>query len=110
MRLDQSYLPFLTGDLSVGIVWRIMAGGSANYIYFWHAKDAIEKIKSRVGLDYVARLRLLQDEGGVQTYVLWLGAALHLLMMGILIAAFEEGTEENNELPPIPNDPNQKFF
>lgn len=82
---------FLTGDLTVGIVWRIMAGVSANYLYFWHLKDHLQKAQGRFGMDVAAKMRMLGEEGGVQPYVLWLGIALHLFMIGVLIAAFQEG-------------------
>ncbi|RMH03619.1 MAG: DUF2628 domain-containing protein [Nitrospirae bacterium] len=81
---------FLTGDLTVGIVWRIIAGASANYLYFWHLKDHLRKLRAQSGLDYTAKLQLLREEGGVQPYVLWLGVALHLLMLGIIVAAVEQ--------------------
>lgn len=84
----------LTGDFTVGIVWRVIAGASGNYIYFWHLKDQVQNIQSRPGLNSVARARVLEDEGGVQPYVLYLGIALHLLMFGVLFAAFEQGSPE----------------
>ena len=37
---------YITQDLSADIVWRIIAGASANYIYFWHAKEQLAKIKA----------------------------------------------------------------
>jgi hypothetical protein len=37
---------YLTQDLSADIVWRLMAGLSANYIYFWHVNDQVVKIKT----------------------------------------------------------------
>ena len=36
---------YITQDLSADIIWRIIAGASANYIYFWHAKEQLAKIK-----------------------------------------------------------------
>ena len=30
----------LPQDLSADIIWRIIAGASANYIYYWHAKNS----------------------------------------------------------------------
>ena len=36
---------YLTGDLTVGFVWRVMAGGSANYIYYWHIKEHLTEIR-----------------------------------------------------------------
>ena len=42
---------FLTGDPSVLIVWSILGGASANYIYFWHIKDHLQRIRSQAKLD-----------------------------------------------------------
>lgn len=81
----------LTGDVSVGIVWRIFAGASANYIYFWHIKDSLNRIRAKAGGDQRALEQLIKEEGGVQPYVIWLGVALHLLMLGVIIAAIEQG-------------------
>ena len=36
---------YLTGDFSAGIVWSIMAGATANYLYFWHCREHIGEIK-----------------------------------------------------------------
>jgi len=98
----------LTGDFSVGIVWKIMAGVSANYIYFWHLKDHLAKITSQQGLDHMARLRLMGENGGVQPYVIWLGLALTLLWMGIVIAIIEQGPPEGDPFPETESPP--KFF
>lgn len=81
----------LTGDFSVGIVWRIFAGATANYLYFWHIKDHLNRIRAQAGSDHQALERLAKEEGGVQPYVIWLGVALHLLMIGLIIAAIEQG-------------------
>ena len=91
---------FLTGDMTVGFVWRMLAGSSANYIYFWHVKDHIQKVRSRSGMDSLARVGLVKDEGGVQPYVLWLGAALHLFMIGLIVAAFQQGPPDGSPLMP----------
>lgn len=101
---------YLTGDLSVGIVWRIMAGASANYIYFWHIKDYLVKMRARTGLDNLTRERLLLEEGGIQPYVLWLAVALHLLMLGIIFAAIQGEPPEGEFLPQPEAVPDQKFF
>ena len=81
---------FLTGDMMVGIVSRILAGASANYLYYWHVKDKVQRIMAIPNTDATVRVRLIQEEGGVQLYVLWLGAALHMLMLGLLIAAISQ--------------------
>jgi hypothetical protein len=91
---------FITGDMTVGVVWRILAGASANYIYFWHVKDHLQKIRSRAKLDPNLQMRLVKDAGGIQPYVLWLGIALHLFMVGLIIAAIQQGTFEGPPFDP----------
>jgi hypothetical protein len=81
---------YLTGDFTVGVVWRIMAGSSANYIYFWHVKEHLAGIRAKGGLDGSARERLLRDLGGVQPYVIWLGVALHILLLMAVLAGLRE--------------------
>jgi hypothetical protein len=71
-----------------------MAGGSANYIYYWHVKDHLATIRTKQCLDHSAQERLLRDLGGVQPYVLWLGVALHVLLVALLLGAIREGPPE----------------
>ena len=83
---------FVTKDFMVGIVWRIIAGASAHYIYYWQVKSHVDEIQ-REAHDPATRDRLLQDRGGVQPYVIWLGIALHLVMLGILMGVLSGGIE-----------------
>ncbi len=76
---------FFTQDMSADIVWRLMAGASANYLYFWHIKEQLGDIRKQAGFDGGARDRLIRDAGGVQVYVVWVGIGL-LLMKFALIA------------------------
>ena len=91
---------FITGDFTVGVVWRVIAGASANYLYYWHLKDHLLRNRERQFPEQASRLRALAEEGGVQVYVLWLGVALHVLMVGILISAVGNGPPEGF---PVPN-------
>lgn len=91
---------YFTGDVTVGIVWRIMAGVSANYIYYWHVREHLARIRVQRSLDSAARERLIQDVGGVQPYVVWLGVALHLLVLALLITLIREGPPEGSKSPP----------
>lgn len=84
---------YLTGDYTVGIVWRIIAGASANYIYYWHVKEHLARIRAGVH-DSAAQDPLLRDLGGVQPYVIWLGVALYLLALALLIEVIREGPPE----------------
>ena len=101
---------FITGDMTVGIVSRVLAGGSANYLYYWHVKDKIQRIMSMPNMDATARARLIHEEGGVQPYVLWLGAALHVFMFGLLVMAVSQGPPEGDLLDGAEERPTPKFF
>jgi hypothetical protein len=101
---------FLTGDMMVGIVSRVLAGGSANYLYYWHVRDKVQRIMAVPNLDAIARARLIQEEGGVQLYVLWLGAVLHVLMLGVLIAAIVQGPPGADPLGGSEGSPPPKVF
>ena len=65
---------YITQDLSADLIWRIIAGASANYIYFWHAKEQLAKIKSERGTGGESRQQMLGELGGVQPYVVWSGS------------------------------------
>ena len=101
---------FLTGDMTVGIVSRVLAGGSANYLYFWHVKDKLQHIMAIPNLDETERAQLVREEGGVQPYVLWLGAALHVFMLALLVAAVSQGPLEGDLLEGTEERPTPKFF
>jgi len=88
---------YLTGDYAVGIVWRLIAGASANYIYYWHVKEHLAEIRTKGTFDSAARERLLLDLGGVQPYVIWLGVALYALMLALLIEVIREGPPEGKK-------------
>lgn len=101
---------FITGDMTVGIVSRVLAGASANYLYYWHVKDKVQRIMSIPNMDDTARANLIREEGGVQPYVLWLGVALHLFMFGLLISAISQGVPEGGFSEGLEERPTQKFF
>ena len=98
------------GDWSVGIVWQIGAGVSANYLYYWHIKDSVERVRKTPGLDPAVQMRTLKDEGGIQPYVLWLGAALHLFKVGLIIAMINQGVPSGDEQIPLDPPADTKFF
>lgn len=101
---------FMTGDVMVGIVSRMLAGASANYLYYWHVKDKVQRIMIAPSLDDTTRARLIQEEGGVQPYVLWLGVGLHVLMLGLLASAIVQGPPVEDPLSGTEGRPVQKFF
>lgn len=88
---------YLTQDLSADIVWRLMAGVSANYIYFWHVKEQVGKIKAQRAIDGESRRRMLGDLGGVQPYVVWVGVGLFVLKVALVVAIFKEGQPEGSD-------------
>jgi hypothetical protein len=88
---------YVTGDFTVGIVWRIMAGASANYIYFWHIKEHLKTMREQGTIDRTRQEHLLRDLGGVQPYVIWLGVALHALLLVILAILIMGGPPGNRQ-------------
>lgn len=83
---------YLTGDIMVGFVWRIVAGASANYLYFWHVKDHLKRIRERAGLHRPIPEAVIRDTGGVQPYVFALAILLHLFVLfAILKGPPEQG-------------------
>ena len=90
---------FLTSDVSVSIVWSVIAGASSNYLYYWHLKDIVLRVKKRAALDQAARLRELAEEGGIQPYVLWLVVALTLLKIGVLYALLDDLPLQDEAVP-----------
>lgn len=96
---------YLTGDMTVGIVWRIMAGASANYVYYWHVRDQLEKIRGKAVFDPAAHERELRELGGVQPYVVWVGVALYVLLLGLIISAIRDGPPEGGPFKPDQSKP-----
>jgi hypothetical protein len=90
---------YFTQDLSADLVWRVMAGASANYIYFWHVKEHLSRLKPRPGVDGSQWEQSLRDAGGVQPYVIWVGVALLLVKVGLLVALGLEGPSDRGLLP-----------
>ena len=68
---------YLTGDMSSGIVWSVVAGATANYVYYWHCREQIASIKQSGWNDPSHQQVALKDEGGVQPYVIWVGVVFY---------------------------------
>lgn len=96
---------FLTGDITVGIVWSIMAGATGNYVYYWHCREQIEDIKRRAGGDQAKRALVLKEAGGVQPYVIWVGVAFYVVFVMMMVKMIEEGLSNGNHGPSKPAKP-----
>lgn len=86
---------YLTGDLTVGIIWSIMAGATANYLYYWHCKEQIAQIKKAVGMNHAAQEAALKEAGGVQPYVIWVGVVFYIIFLATLVRMIEEGPPDS---------------
>ncbi|WP_447978689.1 DUF2628 domain-containing protein [Candidatus Nitrospira bockiana] len=91
---------YLTGDFTVGIVWRIMAGASANYIYFWHIKEHLSEVARRRHATEAELREEIRDRGGVQPYVIWLAVVLHVLLFLVLAQVIREGPPPSGPFQP----------
>lgn len=86
---------YLTGDLTVGIIWSIMAGATANYLYYWHCKEQIAEIKKTVGMNHAAQEAAMKEAGGVQPYVIWVGVVFYIIFLATLLKMIEEGPPDS---------------
>ncbi|MEE8241758.1 MAG: zinc-ribbon domain-containing protein [Nitrospirales bacterium] len=86
----------LTQDPTVTFVWQLIAGATANYLYFWHIKDHLRHIREHAGPHRAFPEGILRDTGGVQPYVFVLGIMLHLLVLVAILQGPppEDGIEE----------------
>jgi hypothetical protein len=94
---------YLTGDITIGIVWSVMAGATANYLYYWHCREHIAEIKKRGRMDPAAQSAALQEAGGVQPYVIWVGVAFYVIFLATVTKMIQEGPPEG--LPGKPAKP-----
>ncbi len=69
---------FLTGNIVVTLVWHVIAGASANYLYFWHVKEHLKRIREEIGAHRPISADILRDAGGVQPYVFVLAIILFI--------------------------------
>ena len=92
---------FLTGDIMVGFVFRVVAGASANYLYCWHIKDHLNSIRKQTGFHRPIPQDVIRDTGGVQPYVFALAILLHLFVLfAILTGPPDQGTfQREGEAP-----------
>jgi H+/gluconate symporter-like permease len=96
---------YLTGDMTVGLIWSIMAGATANYVYYWHCREHINDIKRGTGSDPEKLDEALKASGGVQSYVIWIGVALYLLFAVTMFKMVQDGPPDGERLPGKPAKP-----
>jgi hypothetical protein len=89
---------YLTGDFSAGIVWSIMAGATANYLYYWHCREHIGEIKKAGRMDLAAQEATLKESGGVQPYVVF----FYIIFLATLIKMIQEGPPDLDKSPGRP--------
>jgi hypothetical protein len=96
---------YLTGDMSSGIVWSVVAGATANYVYYWHCREQIAVIKQQAWNDPSHEHAALKEEGGVQPYVIWVGVAFYLLFALTMFKLLQEGALDTDMAPTKPATP-----
>lgn len=82
---------YLTGDLTAGLIWSIMAGATANYVYYWHCREHIGALKKNAWTDPAKQDEALRGAGGVQSYVIWIGVALYVLFAITMFKMLQDG-------------------
>lgn len=96
---------YVTGDLTVGLVWSIMAGATANYVYYWYCREQISEIKKSSWTDPAKQDEALKEAGGVQPYVIWVGVALYIFFAMTMFKLFQDGLPDPDKIPTKPTRP-----
>jgi hypothetical protein len=96
---------YITGDMTVGLVWSVMAGATANYLYYWHCKEEIEEIKKAGARNPSAQEAALREAGGVQSYVIYVGIVLYVIALAGVAKMIEEGQLDGDKIPTRPAKP-----
>jgi hypothetical protein len=96
---------YLTGDMTVGLIWSIMAGTTANYVYYWHCREKIGEIKANIRTDPARQDEVLKESGGVQSYVIWIGVALYILFAATMLKMLQDGPPGGEQSPENPAKP-----
>ena len=96
---------YLTGDITVGLIWSIMAGATANYIYYWHCRERVSEIKKGSWSDFSKRDEALKEAGGVQPYLIYVGIALYVLFFLSMIKMVQDGPPDGDRSPEKPAKP-----
>ncbi len=93
---------YLTGDFSAGIIWSVMAGATANYLYYWHCREHIGEIQKTGRMNPAEQETALKESGGVQSYVIWVGVAFYLIFLVTLAKMIQEGPPDPDTRPVKP--------
>ncbi|BCA55626.1 conserved membrane protein of unknown function [Nitrospira sp. KM1] len=96
---------YLTGDMTSGIVWSVMAGATGNYVYFWHCREQIGEIKQKAWNNPAGQEVALKETGGVQSYVIWVGVFFYLLFALVMAKMVQEGPPDFKPGPSKPVKP-----
>jgi hypothetical protein len=96
---------YLTGDFSTGMIWSVMAGATANYLYYWHCREHIDEIKKTGRLTPAVQEAVLKESGGVQPYVIWVGVVFYILFFVTLATMVQEGPPDFDKRPVRPEKP-----
>jgi hypothetical protein len=96
---------YLTGDLTSGIVWSVVAGATANYAYYWYCREQIGAIKQQAWNDPGRQEAVIKEAGGVQPYVIWVGVVFYILFSITMFKMIEEGSLDTDKLPTKPIKP-----
>ena len=90
---------YLTGDMTIGIAWSMIAGATANYIYYWHCREQIAAIKKQGWSNPAGQDQTLKEAGGVQPYVIYVGIAFYVLFIVTMITLIQQA-ELGGDRPP----------
>ena len=80
----------------------MVAGATANYVYYWHCREQIAAIKQQAWNDPSHEQTALKEEGGVQPYVIWVGVAFYLLFALTMFKLLQEGALDTDKVPTKP--------
>ena len=85
--------------MTIGMVWSVVAGATANYVYYWHCREHIAAIKQQAWNDPSQQHATIKEEGGVQPYVIWVGVVFYLLFSLAMFKMLQEGTMDTERAP-----------
>ena len=90
---------YLTGDMTSGMVWSVVAGATANYVYYWHCREHIAAIKQQAWADHSKQHLAMKEAGGVQPYVVWVGVVFYALFFLTMFKMIQEGGLDADKVP-----------